>query len=244
MLSTEFYAIAERNLDIQNPISAQKLGLLSDYCGIGDAIRILDIGCGRGWLLRSWASRWSIDGTGLELNPSFHDHACQQVEACGLGDRLRFVRGPALDFTPEPASYDVVLCIGATFALGGLEPAVSWMRRASKANGVMAIGEVFAAEKPFPPQGRDEEPMDLVSTIDFFDRAGLEVTAMLPASHDDWDYYESQHWHAVHEWAVANPDHPLRAQVLDRIRTARAAYFAWERRYFGWGIFVLRPRLS
>lgn len=241
MHSADYWAIVERDHDIQNPTSPAKLALLADYCRVRDGLRVLDVGCGKGWLLRTWAQQSAIDGTGLEINPYFLAAASEQAGTMGVADRVRFVEGPALDSQPEPASYDVVLCIGASFALGGFAAALPWMRRALKGNGVLAIGEVFANDVPFPPDARDEQPLDLAATVTSIQQHNLGLTSLIAASHDDWDHYESRHWRAVHEWARSNPDHPDLVEVVAQNATARARYFAWERRYLGWAIFVAQP---
>ncbi|NIM04901.1 MAG: methyltransferase domain-containing protein [Armatimonadetes bacterium] len=148
---TEYWSIVEHNHTIQNPTSPEKLGLLENYCRIKDGLRILDVGSGKGWLLRTWAKAWAIDGTGLEINPWFVTEARQQAEVEGVADRLHFIEGPALDFVPETESYDVVLCIGASFALNNFDEAVSWMRHAVKVSGVIAIGEPFL-NQPLPSE--------------------------------------------------------------------------------------------
>jgi len=63
----EFYATIERYHTIQNPTSEEKLDLATRYCGVADGMRILDVGCGKGWLLRRLASRFDIQVTGLEI---------------------------------------------------------------------------------------------------------------------------------------------------------------------------------
>ncbi len=45
--------------------------LLADYCGIRDGDHVLDVGSGKGYMLHQWARRFGIEGTGLEINPSF-----------------------------------------------------------------------------------------------------------------------------------------------------------------------------
>lgn len=209
-----------------------------------DGLRVLDVGCGKGWLHRRWASRWAIDGTGLELNRWFCAYARAQAEARAIGERLRFIEGPALEFKSEPASYDIVLCTGASFALGDFEPPIAWMKDALKPGGVIAIGDVFAAETPFPLEGRDQQPPTLAARIDTLKQASFDVMALIAASQDDWDHYESQHWRAFHAWAVANTGHPDRFELLERHIRSRDQYFAWERRYFGWAIFVIRRSLT
>lgn len=242
---TEFWAILERNHVLQNPSSPEKLSLLADYCGVRDGLRILDVGSGKGYLLRSWASLWEISGTGLEINPWFVAAAHEQALAKGVAERVRFLEGPALDFDPDPASYDIVLCIGASFALGGLEPALAWMRRAVKPEGVLAVGEPFLNEWPLPDAvragwGEADEFRSLPAVAHAFALHELEIHGLIAATLDDWDRYETPKWRAARVWAEANPDHPDRAELLTAVAEARNNYLQWERRYLGWGIFVAR----
>ena len=71
----EFFATIERYHTIQNPTSEEKLDLATCYCGVRNGMRILDVGCGKGWLLRRLASRFDIHVTGLEICPTFADEA-------------------------------------------------------------------------------------------------------------------------------------------------------------------------
>lgn len=238
---TDYFAVVERDLEIQNPSSPQKMALLAEYCRVRDGVRVLDIGCGKGFLLRSWAQQWAVDGTGLEINPHFVAAAREQAAAAGVAERVRFVEGPALDFAPQPASYDIVLCVGASFALNGFEAALPWMRRTVKPNGVLALGEVFANEVPYPPDVIDEQVHDLSTTVNALEKHGLELTGLIVASPDDWDHYESMHWRAAHEWAAEHPDHPDRDELLQHTAQWRERYLGGGRRYLGWAIFVAKP---
>jgi cyclopropane fatty-acyl-phospholipid synthase-like methyltransferase len=140
---TEFFSIVERDLDILNPTSHEKLMLLADYCGLRDGSRVLDVGSGKGYMLRAWAGRSRIEGTGLEINPSFVARARECAGTEGVSDNLTFVEGDAKDFSPKPHSYDIVTCLGAPFAIGSFEEAVAWMLRALRPGGVLAIGDQF-----------------------------------------------------------------------------------------------------
>lgn len=238
---TEFWSIVERDHTIQNPSTPEKLRLLDDYCRVRDGLKVLDVGCGKGWLLREWARRWQIAGTGLEINPWFVAEARRLSAANGLDDRIAFLEGPALDFAPDPAGYDVVLCIGASFALGGFDAALDWMRSALRPGGVLAIGEPFANEVPFPEALRDEWgefPRDLAATAGALAAHGLELSGLVVASPDDWDRYESPKWSAAREWAAEHADHPGRGELLRQVAADRERYLRWERRFLGWAIFV------
>lgn len=246
MHSTEFWAIVERNHTLQNPSSPEKLMLLAQYCGVRDGMRILDIGCGKGWLLRTWSEHWSISGIGLDINPWFINEARAQAPVDPLGGRLTFIEGPALDFIPDQASFDIVLCIGASAALGSFDQAIPWMRYALRPGGVLALGEPFLQGSALTPELRaiwGETPVatrDLRGTVAAIEEAGLDLSGIITATPDDWDRYYSPQWQAALEWAENNPEHPERQELLSRISAAQDRYLRWERQHLGWGIFVAR----
>lgn len=247
---TEYWSIVERNHTIQNPSTPEKMALLADYCGLQENQRVLDVGSGKGWLLCEWAKRFRIRGTGLEINPWFVADARERVAHEGMGNRVTFIEAPALDYALERGSWDVVLCIGASFALGGFDGALTWMQQAMKPHGVLAIGEPFLNETPAPEEmiaAFGEWGLglrDLRGTVALLEAHGLELVGMIAASQDDWDRYESPHWPAAREWIEKNPSHPDRDEFVRQVNQARDSYLRWERRYLGWAIFVARPALK
>lgn len=241
MQETEYWSILERDHRIQNPTTAEKLILVAEYCRVGDGSHVLDVGCGKGWLLRSMAEAWEIEGTGLEINPHFIAEAQRLSEEEGSDDRLTFVQGPALAFEPEESSYDLVLCIGASFALGSFSQALAWTRDAMRPGGYLAIGEPFM-ERP-TGEGTDGDHtawLSLAGTVAEIERHDLTLTGLITASTDDWDHYYSLRWRAVREWADENPEHPDRDEVLSRVGRERATYLERDRGSLGWGIFIAR----
>ena len=99
MNNDDYWAIAERNIEIGNPVTDRKLRLLDDYCDIRDGLKVLDVGCGKAWVMRGWAERFAIEGTGLETNQHFLKFARGKPATRG---RLSYLSGPARDF-PAPA---------------------------------------------------------------------------------------------------------------------------------------------
>jgi cyclopropane fatty-acyl-phospholipid synthase-like methyltransferase len=238
--SKDYWAIAERDIEIQNPVTDRKLRLLDDYCDIRDGLRILDIGCGKAWVMRQWAERFAIQGTGIELNRRFIDVARQKSADRGFSERLSFIHGPASDFSAEPASYDITMCLGASFALGGFVQAVDWMVAATKPDGIMVIGDLTLKHRAPISRPDLHLPNDAVDTIGVIERHGAEVSALISASDADFERYVSHHRHAVLRWARENPDHPERASALAQSRTDWMFYLKTIRPFLGWTIFVAR----
>lgn len=240
MDSKDYWAIAERDVEIQNPVTDRKLRLLDDYCDIRDGLSVLDIGCGKAWVMRQWAERFDIRGTGLEINPRFVEVARQKAAERGLGEKLTFIEGPAADFEPEPACYDIVICLGASFALGGFVQAVDWMATAAKPGGILVIGDLTLKHRPPVPRPDLHLPHDALDTIGVIERHGAVVSALISASDADFERYVSHHRHAAIRWARENPGHPDHDAVLAQSRTDWTFYLKAIRPYLGWTIFVAR----
>ncbi|MGN6158410.1 MAG: SAM-dependent methyltransferase [Devosia sp.] len=236
MNQADYWAIADADIEIQNPVTDRKLRLLDDYCDIRDGARVLDVGCGTAWVMRQWAERYSIQGTGLDTNRVFLDFARSKRPAKG---KIDYVEGPAESFSPEAGSYDIVLCLGASFALGGFVSAVEWMANAAKPGGAVVIGDITLKHRPavYTHQHLPLDPIDAASVVQ---RHGAEVSALISASDADFERYASHHRHSTLAWARRNPNHPNTAATLAKSRADWLAYLGWTRPHYGWTIFVAR----
>ena len=232
-----YRAIVEADHDIQNPLSPEKLRRLIDYLRLADGDRVVDVGCGKGWLLAEMAAQRRIEAVGLEINPAF---ATIARRALAPAPGVQIVDGPALDHPQEPGAFDVALCIGATFALGGLHGAIDWLARAARPGGRVAIGEPFAL-RPFPPNVAAhwaEYDRTAADIADLMAARGLMVTGVIASSTDDWDHYESQHWRAAAAWLRAHPDDPDAAWLAEKAAADCRRHLSEERDCFGWAVFV------
>jgi SAM-dependent methyltransferase len=232
--SNDYWAIAEADIEIQNPITDRKLKLLDDYCDVRDGLKVLDVGCGKAWLLRHWAERYAIEATGIDINPSFVSFARERKPARGA---ISYIPGPADDFVPEPESFDVVLCLGASFALGGFVSAVDWMVAATKPGGSVVIGDVTLRHRP-QLNTHQHLPLDAVESAAVVQRHGTEVSAIVSASDADFERYASHHRHATLRWARDNPHHPDREAVLDKSHDEWTYYLRTIRPMLGWSMYV------
>jgi SAM-dependent methyltransferase len=230
----DYWAIAEADIEIQNPVTDRKLRLLDDYCDVRDGIKVLDVGCGKAWLMRQWAERYDIEGTGLETNPAFVGFARNRPPRRGS---VTYVEGPADGFVPEAASYDVAMCLGATFALGGFVQSVEWMVRAVKPGGAVAVGDVTLKHRP-AVNTHQHFPLDSTELAAVMQRHGVEVSALISASDADFERYASHHRHATIRWAIENREHPDHDEVLDKSTADWTYYLRTIRPHLGWTIVV------
>jgi ubiquinone/menaquinone biosynthesis C-methylase UbiE len=150
------YEIAERDHDIQNPISAEKIRLLGDYVRLGPETRVLDVACGRCGPALVLASTFGCRISGVEVRVDFADAARARIAAAGLESLVEVHTADAKMFPVEAESFDVALCLGATFIWGTIGDAAAVLVRGVRAGGFVAIGEPFWRRWP-PPDGVDDE---------------------------------------------------------------------------------------
>jgi SAM-dependent methyltransferase len=189
--------------------------------------------------MRQWAERHDIRGTGLDVNRAFLDHARRKAVERGLMGRLSFVEGPASAFEAVPASYDVVLCLGTSFALGGFVAALDWMAGVVRPGGSMVIGDMTLKHRP-AVNTHEVLPPDALDSIAVIERHGAEVSATISASDADFERYVSHHRQATLAWGREHPGHAFHAEVLERSRRDWTYYLRTIRPMLGWTIFVGR----
>jgi hypothetical protein len=181
--------------------------------------------------------------TCVERAPEFVAAARERTAAAGLDDRIAIVEADAAAY--ELDRYDAALCLGASFAYGGLVPTLERLRTAAP---LLAVGEPYWRDWPLPAAAADDHPqrvaeqdwLPLAETIDVAESTGVRVVSLIASSEDDWDRYESLHWKALDQWLAANPDHPEANEFRARGAAYRARYLAWQRAVLGWAIFVCR----
>ena len=241
---TWWYAVVEAEHEIQNPTSEEKIRLLGRRLGLGPESHVLDIASGRGGPALVLAQAFGCRLTCVERAPEFVAAARERVAAAGLEDRIELVEADAAAFEPV-RRYDAAICLGATFAYGGL---VSTLERLSVAAPLVAVGEPYWRVWPPPPEADQGEQkvlaqetlLPLRETVERAESTGVRVVYLIASSEDDWDRYDSLHWQTLDRWLDANPDHPQAEEFRSRGAEYRERYLSWQRESLGWAIFVCR----
>jgi SAM-dependent methyltransferase len=234
------YEIAERDHEIQNPTSAEKIRLLGEYLRLGKDSRVLDVACGKGGPASILAERYGCRIRGIELRPAFAEAARSRAAAKGLESLVEVQTGDASQLEVEPEAWDAALCLGAAFVWGTIADAAAALRPFVPVGGFVAIGEPFWRQLPLPHAIDPQDFVGLDATVARFERAGFTITGIIAASEDDWDRYESLHWRAIEEWIAENADDPSVEAVRAQHERRRREYFEVERALLGWAIFVGR----
>jgi SAM-dependent methyltransferase len=249
-MTLRFHEISESRHRILNPFTPDKLRLLGQIC-VGDRpSHVLDLCCGKAEMLCTWAAQHQVTGVGVDISEVFLVAARQRAVELEVDDRVRLVHADAVDFVADAvvsvsgAQFDVVSCIGATWIGSGLAGTLGLMRPLVKSGGLVVVGEPYWID-PLP-EGMavlgvaEGEFASLARTLEVVEAAGFDLVEMVLANPDDWDRYVAAQWWTVDDWLTRHPGDPDAPALREWIRAGQRSYLTVDRRYLGWGVFVLR----
>lgn len=242
------FAIREASHRILDPFTAQKLSTLGAALRLPPETTMLDLACGKGETLCTWARDHQLRGVGVDLNPPFVDAARSRATELGVADRVEFVLGDASAYVAdEPV--DLVSCCGATWIGDGVPGTLDLLARSLRPGGMALIGEPFWRLDP-PDQAAVEgcyatdraDFRTLPGLVEQFAASGWDLVEMVLADQDSWDRYVAAQWLNLRTWVDAHPDDELVGELREELHGAPARYVRYQREYLGWGIFALMPR--
>lgn len=242
------FTIRESNHRIHNPLTSAQLATLAQALRLSPEARMVDLACGSGEALCTWARDHRVSGTGVDLSRTFIDKARARAEELGVADRVEFVHGDASGHVAD-RPVDIAACIGATWIGGGTAGTVELLRRSLAPGGLMLVGEVYWRRQP-PDQATveachatsEDDFRPLPELVEHFGELGCDVVEMVLADQDGWDRYVAAQWLNVRRWLDDNPHDELHDRMRAELTTAPARHVRYQREYLGWGVFALMDR--
>ena len=236
--------IAHTHHPIAAPVAPDALsGLVQRLEPVGRGAAFLDLGCGYGqWLLEALAAHPGTTGVGVDraLPPGLAEAAA----ARGLTDRVRWVEADAQGWATD-GLFDVVLCVGATHAFGGLDGTLDAARRYLRPGGRLLLGDGIwdappsAAALEALEVGPEDMP-DLAGLVDRVQTAGWEPGYGHVSTLAEWDEYEFSWTGSLTAWALHEaPSEEERAAALEIARGHRDAWLRGWRGHLGFATLVL-----
>jgi SAM-dependent methyltransferase len=236
-------ALAHADHPVAAPLSDASVARLLDHALRDGAERVLDLGCGEGeWLVRVAEGRPKVRAVGIDLDADTIAEARDGIAARGLGDRVTLHALDAREFSAEDP-FDLVLCVGATHAFGGLLPTLEAVRRHLAPGGTALIGDGFWEREPDQrtlDAGFADDFADLGTTVDRIVADGWTPVYGHISTTEEWDEYEWSWTGALSRWALDRPDDPDSGQVLKAAAEHRAGWLHGYRRTLGFATLLLR----
>jgi SAM-dependent methyltransferase len=242
------FAIRESSHRIHNPLTSRKLAALGEALNPPPGARVLDLACGSGELLCTWARDHRITGTGVDISTVFLAAARARAIELGVAEQVTFTHGDASDHVAD-APVDIGACVGATWIGSGVAGTVDLLRRSLRPGGVMLIGEPYWRREPLDQatvegcHATSEDDFHLLpELLEQFGELGCDVVEMVLADQDSWDRYVAAQWLNTRRWLDAHPDDELAGQMRAELTAAPVRHARYQREYLGWGVFALMNR--
>lgn len=246
----KYHDIRHKRHLICNPISEEKFERLCGLLNLKRGAHVLDIACGKGEFLVRLAELYDIQGVGVDISPYCISDCLEKHRKRVPKSNIKFIEMDGARYKPEPSVlFDLAMCIGASWVCGGYRGTIQALKKMTKPDGLVIVGEAFWLKEPSEEYLKaTETKRDEFGThegnVKVGEEEGLTCIYMIVSDHDDWDHYETLHWWAADEYARANPDAQDVPELLDRVRREKEIYLRWERETLGWAVYVFRkPQL-
>jgi cyclopropane fatty-acyl-phospholipid synthase-like methyltransferase len=245
MNKSRFSSIAHGGLPLWNPIAVGHLQQYVSQLALPENGAVLDIGCGRGHVLNLVLARHPVRAIGVDSSNYAMAHAARDLAALVAAGRLVLVER-AFDVRDyDPSTSDLVVCIGATHAIGDYRETLRVAGRILKPDGLLLVGEGYWKRAPdaeylaFLQMSSDEHSTHQGNQSACSDE-GFDLVSCSECGQSEWDAYEDQYAANVEEFVRANPHDPDAEAMLERIRPWREAYLRRGRDTLGFGLYLFR----
>ncbi|HST25533.1 MAG TPA: class I SAM-dependent methyltransferase [Gaiellaceae bacterium] len=242
----EIGRIAHSRHPVAAPVSSLRLQQVIAGLAPPEDGRIVDLGCGSGaWLLQALETHPQLSGVGVDISPSALAEARSEAAGRRLADRVRWIEADGSRWSDD-GGFDVVICVGASHAFGGLDDTLRAVRSHLRPGGEVVLGDMIWDREPTQAAlealqvGRDELP-DLAGLVERVRESGFEVVDGHVSTLEEWDDYEWSWTGSLVRWALDRPTgSEERAEVLAVAREHRDAWLKGYRRRLGFATLVLR----
>jgi SAM-dependent methyltransferase len=229
------------------PLSAEHAALLMDRLDLRPGQRITDLGCGWGELLLQAVARAmtagpitarQTSGTGVDTDAAVLGRARTLARQRHLDQHAEFIQADAAAWR-GPA--DRALCVGASRAFGGTEPALKALTQVTAPGGRLLFGDGYWASTPSPAAITifGEVVLSLPQLLEASRAAGWRVIHLSTADQREWDDFESTFRAGRQEWLLAHGDDPRAAEVRDWLDARERQYIDTYRGIFGFAYLIL-----
>jgi ubiquinone/menaquinone biosynthesis C-methylase UbiE len=142
--------LAHRDHPVAAPVNDASVQRLLTRAIEPETRRVLDLGCGSGeWLIRLLTRYPTLEAVGVDVSAAALSRAADSVQTLGVRDRLTLHNAEAHQFQ-DAETFDLVLCVAATHAFGGLQPTLNAASRHLAGNGRVLLGEGYWQRAPTP----------------------------------------------------------------------------------------------
>ncbi|MFX0162088.1 MAG: SAM-dependent methyltransferase [Candidatus Hodarchaeota archaeon] len=242
----KYYDICHKRHFLCNPINKEKFEKLCRLLRLKRGARVLDIGCGKGEFLIRLVELYDISGVGVDLSPYFVKDFLEKYRKRIPRSDIKIFEMDGANYKPEsPESFDLTMCIGASWIYNGYRGTIQALKSMTKPGGLIVIGQPFWLKEPsdeyLKAEGlKREEVGTHQDNVKVGEEEGLTCLYTMVSNHDDWDHYETLQWWSVDDYVMTSPDDEDISELLARKRRDKENYLQWGRETLGWAIYLFK----
>jgi SAM-dependent methyltransferase len=242
----KYYDIRHKSHLICNPMNEEKFEKFCKLLRLKKKAHVLDIACGKGEFLVRLAELYGISGVGVDLSPYCIKDSLEKYRKRVPNSDIKFLEMDGAKYTPESyESYDLAMCIGASWIYGGYRGTIVTLRKMIKLGGLIVVGQPFWVNEPSKEylnkvKIKKEDFNTHQNNVKKGEEEGLTCIYTLVSNCDDWDHYESLKWWNVNSYVRDNPNDDDIQELLERTKLEKDIYLQWERELLGWGLYIFQ----
>jgi SAM-dependent methyltransferase len=242
----KYTAIAHRDHDYCNPISAAKIERVLDLLPLDSASRVLDLGCGRAELCLRIIERFGSTALAIDRSSPMLDAARERAEWTGALGRLHLDNVDIADFVADPETFHLTVMFGSGGIDGGMAGSCRRLKGWTREGGYVLVGERYwrrhPASKYLAALGGAPDYRTHAGNVAAGIDSGLIPMHAATASDDEWDEYEWKYLRSIERYAREEAGDTDVPEMLAQVRRRRDAYLRWGRRTLGYGLYLFyRP---
>jgi len=230
---SDFTRLAHTGMAIMNPISPAKLDEVIGLRDLAPRSRVVDLGCGKGYLLARISARYDVDAVGIDRDAQLLAEVPPGINVI-VADIEVWNRGRG--------AFDLVASVGSPARLSSLAALV-------RPGGLVLYGESYWRQEPSAEylealEASRDDFADYAGTLRRAEELGLTPEYAVTASGDDFDRYEWSWSRNGERYAAEHPDEQGVGELLEWTRAGRRRYTELGgRETLGFGLFLFRaPR--
>jgi len=229
-----------------NPINPSRFEAFCRRLNLELGAHVLDIGCGKGEFLVRLVELYGVSGVGVDKSPYCTSDALVKKASRVPRAMLEFLKMDGAAYRPKAReTFDVAMCIGASWIFGGHSGTLRTLTEMTKSGGYVVAGEAFWRKKPCDEYLRvTEMTADQFGThrgnVQIGEDEGLTCIYTLVSNRDDWDHYTTLGWWSLDEYVRTHPDDPDVPEIVERSKREKMTYLRWQRDTLGWALYLFR----
>ncbi|MCP4426557.1 MAG: class I SAM-dependent methyltransferase [Chloroflexi bacterium] len=242
----KYFDITHKNHIICNPSSLEKYQQLIDLLKLPPNANVLELAMGKGEFILRLAEKYGVSGVGVDISPYVVRDAYAKLAERAPDANITFLEMGGADYQPdESESFDLTVCMGASWIFDGHKGTLAALKTMTKLGGLIVVGEPYWLQEPDPAYlkmaGFERDLFDThYGNVQTGQELGLTLLYTLVSNFDEWDRYEGLQWNAAENYVIAHPDDPDVPELLQRVHAAKEEYLRWGRDALGWALYLFR----